>query len=58
MKGLTTERFDIEENSWGYDIAETMRRLLETVPVDDLEMDVPDIIFKTLNHSVDSKIIV
>ena len=54
MKKLKTERFDIEENSWGYDICETITRILEEVPVDDLEMDVPSILFKTLTNSVSS----
>ena len=52
MKKLKTERFDIDENSWGYDICETITRILEEVPVDDLEIDVPDILFKTLTKSV------
>ena len=52
MKKLKTERFDIDENSWGYDIYETITRILEEVPVDDVEMDVPSILFKVLNNSV------
>ena len=52
MKALKTNRFDVEENSWNFDIMESITSLLEMIPVDDREVDVPKIIYDGLLHSV------
>lgn len=32
MKALKTNRFDVEENSWNFDIMENITSLLEMIP--------------------------
>ena len=48
MKALKTNRFDVEENSWNFDIMENITSLLEMIPVDDREIDVPKILYDGL----------
>lgn len=49
---MKLERFDIEDNSWSHDIKENIQGLLKTIPVDDLEIDVPKVIYDGLVHFV------
>lgn len=44
MKALKTNRFDVEENSWNFDVMENITGLLEMIPEDDREVDVPKIL--------------
>lgn len=48
MKALKTNRFDVEENSWNFDIMENITSLLEMIPVDDKEINVPKILYDGL----------
>ena len=48
MKALKTNRFDVEENSWNFDIMENITSLLEMIPVDDRNIDVPKILYDGL----------
>ena len=45
---MKLERFDIEDNSWSHDMKENIQGLLKTIPVDDLEIDVPKVIYNGL----------
>ena len=49
---MKLERFDIEDNSWSHDMKENIQGLLKTIPVDDLEIDVPKVIYNGLVHFV------
>ena len=48
MKALKTNRFDVEENSWNFDIMENITSLLELIPVEDRDIDVPKILYDGL----------
>lgn len=48
MKALKTNRFDVEENSWNFDIMENITSLLEMIPVEDRDIDVPKILYDGL----------
>ena len=48
MKALKTNRFDVEENSWNFDIMENITSLLEMIPVEDRDIDVPQILYDGL----------
>lgn len=49
---MKQERFEIEDNSWSHDMRENIQGLLETIPLDDVEIDVPKVIYDGLAHFV------
>lgn len=52
MKGLKTNRFDIDESSWNCDLSESVVALLEMIPEEDASIDVPKVLYDSLRETV------
>ncbi len=52
MKGLKTNRFDIDESSWNCDLSESVVALLEMIPEEDASIDVPKVLYDGLRETV------
>lgn len=52
MRRIKSARFDIDESSWNYDISSSIVSLLEMIPEDDKEIDVPTILYKAFSTNV------
>lgn len=52
MRRIKSARFDIDESSWNYDISSSIVSLLEMVPEDDKEIDVPTLLYKAFSTNV------
>ena len=54
MKGLKTNRFDIDESSWNCGLSESVVALLEMIPEEDASIDVPKVLYDGLRETVRS----
>ena len=52
MGKLKTQRFEVDESSWSYDISSSIASLLEMIPEDDVNVDVPNLLYKVLTTNV------
>ena len=52
MGKLKTQRFEVDESSWSYDISSSIASLLEMIPEDDVNVDVPNLLYNALTTSV------
>ena len=52
MGKLKTQRFEVDESSWNYDISSSIASLLEMIPEDDVNVDVPNLLFNVLTTNV------
>ena len=52
MGKIKTHRFEVDESSWSYDISSSIVSLLEMIPEDDVNVDVPNLLYKVLTTNV------
>lgn len=55
MGRIKTDRFTIDESSWNYDISSSISTLLEMIPENDKEIDIPDVLYKGLSANVEGR---
>ena len=53
MGRIKTDRFTVDESSWNYDISSSISTLLEMIPENDKEIDVPNVLYKGLSANVE-----
>lgn len=52
MGRIKTNRFSVDESSWSNDISSSIAKLLEMIPEDDKEIDVPNVLYDCLSKIV------
>ena len=54
MKGTVTDRFEIEESSWSWELSSAIVDFLKMIPAEDDTIDIEKIIFDCLSDRVQS----
>lgn len=54
MKGTVTDRFEIEESSWSWELSSAIVDFLKMIPAEDDTIDIEKIIFDCLSDRVRS----
>ena len=52
MGKIKTHRFEVDESSWSDDISSSIVSLLEMIPEDDVNVDLPNLLYKVLTTNV------
>ena len=52
MKGTVTDRFEIEESSWSWELSSAIVDFLKMIPAEDETIDIEKIIFDGLSERV------